>query len=175
MTICPDCGHNNIEGADSCEQCEAPLSEMYLHEPATAVERGLLEDRVNVLEPNEPIAVSPDTPVGDVLSLLVKKSIGCVLVVDDGEMVGIFSERDALIKLGTQFTELENRPVSEFMTKKVQGLDQGAKVAFAVQRMDLGSYRHIPIVDEDGHPTGLISARDILRYLTERMTAAGQA
>lgn len=175
MTICPDCGHNNIEGADSCEQCETPLSEMYLHEPATAVERGLLEDHVNVLDPNEPIAVPPDMHVSDVLSLLVENSIGCVLVVDGGEMVGIFSERDALLKLGTQFAELSNRPVAEFMTKKVQGLDQGAKVAFAVQRMDLGSYRHIPIADEDGHPTGLISARDILRYLTDKMTAAGEA
>ncbi len=175
MTICPDCGYDNIEGTDSCEQCETPLSEMYLHEPATAVERGLLEDHVNVLEPNEPIVVSPNTPVANVLSLLVEKRIGCVLVVDGGEVVGIFSERDALLKLGTQFADLSNHPVSEFMTKKVQGLDQGAKVAFAVQRMDLGSYRHIPIIDEDEHPTGLISARDILRYLTERMTATGQA
>lgn len=174
MTICPDCGHDNIEGVDVCAHCDSPICEMYLHEPATAVERGLLDDHVAVLEPKEPIAVSAETPVGEVLSLLVEKSIGCVLVEENGEMIGIFSERDALLKLNTQFAELANHPVSKFMTKKVQGLDQGAKVAFAVQRMDLGSYRHIPILDEDGRTTGIISARDILRYLTERMTAAGQ-
>lgn len=172
MTNCPDCGFDNIEGADTCEQCEAPLSDMYLHEPATAVERGLLEDHVDVLEPKAPVTVSPDTPAADVLSLMVEKGIGCVLVVDDGEMLGIFSERDALIKLNAQYAELGSQPVSQFMTKKVEGLDRGAKVAFAVHRMDLGSYRHIPILDENGHPAGIISARDILRYLTDRMTAA---
>lgn len=175
MTNCPDCGFDNIEGAEYCEQCEVSLSDMYLHEPATAVERGLLEDHVDVLKPNEPIVVTSDTPVADVISLLAEKDIGCVLVVDNAEIVGIFSERDALLKLGTRFAELGSQPVSEFMTQKVEGLDRGAKVAFAVHRMDLGSYRHIPIIDEDGHPTGLISARDILRYLTERMTAAGQS
>lgn len=174
MTTCPDCGYDNIEGAESCEQCEAPLSDMYLHEPATAVERGLLEDHIDVLEPKDPISVAPDAPVSDVLALMVEKGIGCVLVVDGGEMVGIFSERDALRKLNAQFAELGSHPVSEFMTNKVEGLARSAKVAFAVHRMDLGSYRHIPIVDEDGHPTGLISARDILNYLTERMTAAKQ-
>lgn len=172
MTICPDCGFDNIEGAEYCEQCGVSLSDMYLQEPVTAVERGLLEDHVEVLNPNEPIVVSSNTPVSDVLTLLVEKGIGCVLVVDKEEIVGIFSERDALLKLGTQIAELGSRPVSEFMTQNVEALDQGAKVAFAVHRMDLGSYRHIPIVDETGHPTGIISARDILRYLTERMTAS---
>lgn len=175
MTICPDCGFDNIEGAEYCEQCQVSLSDLYLHEPATAVERGLLEDHVDVLKPNEPIVVTSDTPAANVISLLAEKDIGCVLVVDNEEIVGIFSERDALLKLGTRFAELGSQPVSEFMTKKVQGLDQGAKVAFAVHRMDLGSYRHIPIIDADGHPTGIISARDILRYLTDRMTAAGQS
>ena len=45
-----------------------------------------------------------------------------------------------------------------------------AKIAFAVQRMDLGGYRHLPIVDREGQLSGIISVRDILEYLTERMS-----
>ncbi len=173
MTDCPFCGYENIEGEDVCEQCEQPLTDLYLHTPATAVERGLLKDRIRVLQPKSPITVAPNTPVRDVLQMLVEKRIGCVLVVDEGKkIVGIFSERDALMKLNEEAAELGDRPVSEYMTQSVETLDLAAKIAFAVQRMDLGSYRHIPIIDEDHQPIGIISARDILRYLTERMTAS---
>lgn len=170
MTTCPFCGFENIEGTDQCEQCETPLTDLHLQEPATAVERGLLADRIQVLAPRTPIAVTSDTPVRDVLRQLVDQSIGCILVVDGSVLVGIFSERDALMKLNVDSAKLVDRPVSEFMTKSVETLENNAKIAFAVQRMDLGSFRHIPIVDQDGNPRGIISARDILRYLTERMT-----
>ncbi len=169
---CPFCGHDNIEGVDTCAQCEQPLTDMYLHDPATAVERGLLKDRIAALDPKPPIVVSPKTPVGEVLRTLVDKSIGCVIVVEGGKVVGIFSERDALRKLNIDADSLSDQPVADFMTTPVETLDAGAKVAFAVQRMDQGSYRHIPIVDDDDEPLGIISARDILRYLTERMTTA---
>jgi CBS domain-containing protein len=58
------------------------------------------------------------------------------------------------------------------MTASPQTLDQDAKVAFAVQRMDLGGYRHIPIVDDEDRLVGTISVRDILAYLTEKMGRA---
>lgn len=170
MSVCPFCDYENIEGVDVCDRCQQPLTDSYLPTPVSAVERGLLKDRVDVLKPKSPIAVTPDTPVRDVLKLLVEKRIGCILVVDNGRIVGIFSERDALLKLNVQARELGDRPVKEFMTTSVDTLDPSAKIAFAVQRMDLGSYRHVPIVDERGVAVGVISARDILRYLTELMT-----
>ena len=167
MIVCPFCGHENIEGMDVCQQCEHSLTDLYLSEPATEVERGLLRDHVSVLKPKSPVVVSPDDSVADVLKTLVERRIGCVLVVKDKAIVGIFSERDALLKLNAEAGSLADRPVSEFMTTNVETLDSKAKVAFAVQRMDLGSYRHVPIVDEAGGPNGIISARDILRYVTE--------
>ena len=53
------------------------------------------------------------------------------------------------------------------MQPKVEALQTTAKIAFAVQRMDQGGYRHLPIVAQDGELTGVISVRDILRYLIE--------
>lgn len=168
MSLCPYCDHENIEGVDVCAQCEQPLTDEYLQDPETAVERGLLVDHLNLLEPRPPVVVASDAKTGDVMKMMVEKGIGCVLVVDDNQLKGIFSERDVLIKLNTEAAELADRPVSEFMTSKVDVLDNNAKIAFAVQRMDLGSYRHVPIIDSDMSPVGVISVRDILRYITKQ-------
>ena len=171
MILCPDCGFENIEGSDECQQCGQSLTTLHLAEPATDVERSLLDDRVGVLNPKLPVAVTPETPVGEVLQQLVAQSIGCVIVVENEELVGIFSERDALQKLNVDFAALREHPVSEYMTSDPQTLAADSKVAFAVQRMDLGSYRHVPIVDNQGRPVGIVSVRDILRYLADKMGA----
>ena len=172
MIPCPYCDHENIPGSDACEECGNSLSDLHIEEPATEVERHLLTDRIPVLQPKSPIAVAPDTPTGAVLKLLVDRRIGIVLIKDGEELVGVFSEHDALTRLGADISEVSDRPISDFMTSDPRTLQQSAKVAFAVQRMDLGGYRHLPIVDESGHPTGMISARDILQYLSDRMQEA---
>ncbi len=141
--------------------------------PATAVERALLEDHLDALAPKTAVTCSPDTTVGDVLKLMVEKSIGAVMVVDDGKYTGIFSERDVLLKLSSDSSEdYHSKPISEFMTQNPETLEITSKVAFAVQRMDLGGYRHVPVVDTEGKSAGVISVRDILRYLTDRMTSS---
>ena len=169
---CPYCDADVIEGADECEACGQPLTEFHLPKPATPVERALLTDRVHMLQGRQPLMVSPTMPVREVLRLLVDNKVGSVTVVEKGKLVGIFTERDALLKLGDKAQELAERPVSEFMTSQVQSLPPTAKIAFAVHRMDLGGYRHIPVVNDAGEPLGIFSVRDILTYLTRRMAAA---
>ena len=167
--ICPACGGENIDGVVDCATCSQPLSDFTLAEPATAVERSLLVDRVAVLSPKAAVHTPPETPVRDVLAMLVERGIGCVVVSNAGKPVGVFSERDALVKLGANAATLGDRPVSEFMTSAPETLEVGAKLAFALQRMDVGGYRHLPIVDDAGTLTGVISVRDILRYLAGKL------
>ncbi|MFV1968032.1 MAG: thiamine pyrophosphate-dependent enzyme [Pirellulaceae bacterium] len=174
-TVQPDDPIGVSESADA-DDAEADLDdEEDLPVPATEVERSLLADQIRVLEPKDPLAVPPDTPIRDVLKMLVENEIGCVLVVENGKPVGIFSERDALIKINHRASELGDRPVAEFMTANPESLEINSKVAFAVQRMDLGGYRHVPIVNEEHDLTGVISVRDILHYLTEKMAVAESA
>jgi CBS domain-containing protein len=170
MIICPYCSSENIEGTDLCEECGEPLTDSHLTPPSNEVEQGLLKDRVSVLSPKKPLTVKPTTPVGDVLKLMVDRRIGCIVVEEGGKPVGIFSERDALRKLNVDAATLSDHPVSEFMTPQPQTLVANAKIAYAVQRMDLGGYRHLPIVKDDGELVGIISARDIIGYLTDKMT-----
>jgi CBS domain-containing protein len=169
MTLCPYCGSQNIPGDDDCAQCGQPLDDAHLTPPTNEVERTLLRDRIHVLVPKAPITVAPAMPVGEVMRLMVQHRIGCVVVVDGDRPIGIFSERDALGKIGAAASQAAGRPVSDFMTPNPQSLVADAKIAFAVQRMDVGGYRHLPIVSDRGELIGIISARDILRHLTETM------
>lgn len=167
--ICPFCGATNIEGADTCDECKNSLVDLHLRPPATDIEESLLKDRVSDLQPKSPIAVAPDARVKDVLDTLVKNVIGCVFVVEDNEIVGVFTEQDALMRLSTDVAEFADRPVSEVMTPQVKSLAADAKIAFAVRMMDQGGYRHVPVVTSEGSFEGVISARDILRYLHDKL------
>lgn len=169
MILCPYCDAENIKGADVCERCGQALSEQYLSSPANYVERALLKDRISDLNPKVPIVVSPTMSVDEVIKLMVHRNIGCVFVVHNDRFQGVFTERDVLTRIAPRIDEVRNRPISEFATANPHELDGDAKIAFAVRMMDLGGYRHVPIVDAEGRPSGVISVRDILRYLTDCM------
>ncbi|QDU30891.1 inosine 5'-monophosphate dehydrogenase [Anatilimnocola aggregata] len=166
---CPYCDHPVIEGADHCDECGLPLDDTSLPEPANAVELALLTDRVSLFEGRRPLLISPSLPVREAIRLLALNNIGCMLVVEKGELVGIFTERDVLLKVGEDLATSGEKPVSQFMTANVQSLPVTAKVAFALHRMDLGGYRHVPIVNEHGRPVGIFSLREMLRYLTRTL------
>ena len=168
--LCLNCNAENIEGVDTCEQCGQSLSELSRPVRATAVERALLKDRIVDLPTTEPpISVAPSEKIGVVLDLLVDNRVGCAIVIENQEIVGIFSERDVLMRINDEIDQLRDHPISEFMTPNPRVLESTARIAYAVQRMDQGGYRHIPIVDGDGSLTGIISVRDILRYLADKL------
>lgn len=165
MRICPDCGFENIEGADSCEKCHQPLSSLSKPRPASRLEWCVMKNRIEDLVPREPFVVSAANPVGQVLRQMVARSIGSVVVMENRQVAGIFTERDALYRLNDQAADLADRPVSEFMSSPVETVGMNDRVAFALHKMDLGGYRHLPVVDQQGRITGIISVRDILNHI----------
>jgi CBS domain-containing protein len=165
MAICPDCGHENIDGVDQCEKCHQSLSSLTRPRPTTSVERIVMKDRIESLAPREPLVVGPDTTVRRVLEQFVGRSVGCAVIVADREVVGIFTERDVLDRLNVEAGSLSDRPISQFMTSPVETVGLHDPVAFALHKMDLGGYRHLPVMSE-GRIAGYISVRDILTHLT---------
>jgi predicted transcriptional regulator len=177
MVICPFCKEENIDGADECEQCQQPLG--FLSKPRTSstIEHSLIKDRVYMLAPRKPLGVEATTPVGEVLRLMVSRAIGCIVVNENEQMVGIFTERDALLRLNVNAALHATRPVREFMTSSPDTIEADAPIAFALHKMDVGGYRHIPVmsgpVASGGKVSGIISVRDILRYITEDLMSLG--
>ncbi len=113
------------------------------------------------------ITVEIDTTVQDAVHLMQTKRIGCVLVTSHNKLLGIFTERDVLKKiLGAAF-DLRSTPITEVMTTNPQALNEDDTIAYALNFMDLGGYRHIPLVNDNFEPVGLVSVKDIVSYLVE--------
>jgi CBS domain-containing protein len=162
---CPLCGCDNLDGVDVCEACNGSLA----GELPDNLRRTPLEDRItrtplSALKPHWPMTVAPSDTVGEVIALLARRNIGCALVVQDEKLVGIFTERDALMKIGDSLDAVGPLPVRHFMTPAPETLLLTDPIAFALNRMAVGGYRHIPLV-QDGKPAGIISVRDVLAYL----------
>src|SRR6516165_827524 len=102
--ICPNCGHDNLPGSEECSRCLQDLTQLDLPIAQNQVERSLMEDHVRVLQPHAPITIGPATPTGDAIRLMLSKNIGALLVVGDkGELLGIFSERDLMRRVASNF------------------------------------------------------------------------
>lgn len=165
MIICPSCGHENIEGTDTCEDCMHSLTSIKNESAQIKAGKRLLGPQISVLDPHEPVCVPPTATVGDVLKVLYDQKIGCVIVAEDLKPLGIFSERDAMLRLGADYSGKLKEPITQYMTANPESLEMTDKIAFAVHRMDLGGFRHVPITT-DGKVVGMISVRDILRFLS---------
>jgi CBS domain-containing protein len=165
MFPCPDCGHENIDGEDFCEKCQQPLGSGSRPRPSSSLERSIVRDAIRRLVPREPLLIDPATTVNEALRRLVDRRIGCAIVVSGHRVVGIFTERDAVARIDFDRPDWASRPVAEVMTQSVETLELDDRIAFALQKMDIGGYRHIPILRK-GRVTGVVSVRHILEYVT---------
>lgn len=162
---CPVCRHDNFEGVDSCENCNADLANS-TQPTGGEIESKLLTDALKQLEPSQPITVSPRAAVADAIKIMADKGVGCVLVAEGDKLLGVFTERDVLRKVAHRCAEVWKNPVSEFMTADPESLAGDAPIGFAVNLMAVGGYRHVPIIEND-KLTGIISIRDVMSYMSK--------
>jgi len=163
---CPDCGHENLDGADGCEHCGQDLSSLDIPRGRDGLQRRIMETPLRDLNPAEALTVPPAEPIARVIALMQTHGYGSVLVVEGERLVGIFTERDVLNRLTGRKLDLDRTPVSRVMTRDPKVLREDDTLAFAMHRMAVGSFRHIPIVRE-GKPPAFVSVRGVLRYLHE--------
>jgi CBS domain-containing protein len=125
----------------------------------------MLKAPVGVLEPRSPIVVEPQTAVLEAVALMQEERIGCVLVTRGNRLKGIFTERDVLRSVVGRGVDPAKTPVRKLMTPNPEYLRINDSIAHALNKMSVGGYRHIPIVDKSIAPVGVISVRDIVNYL----------
>ena len=179
--ICPFCDCDNIAGVEQCARCHADLTNLEDGERAPDIERDLLHRPLGELVVRDYLEVSPDTFVRETIRQMNEGGYHCAIVTSDGHVVGIFTERDILNNIADRFEQRADDPVINYMTANVETLGKDDPAAFALNRMMVGGFRHIP-VEEDGKLIGVVSVRDILGYLADhfddvldrRSTVAGR-
>lgn len=164
--ICPNCGHDNLPGSEECTSCLQDLTQLDLPIAQDHVERSLMEDTVRILRPSTPVTIAPTSSAREAVDLMISKDLGALLVIDGGgKLLGILSERDLLTKVAGLEESLEALDVQDIMTPNPETVTADDTLAFAVHKMDVGGYRHLPVVSK-GRPSGVISVRDMLRHIT---------
>ena len=127
----------------------------------------VFDEPIKVLCKTPAITVPRTTTIGEAVKLMQERKKGALLVVENSKLVGIFTERDFLKKVGVEADKWKSRPVEDLMTPNPESLTLNDEVKFVINRMHVGGYRHVPIVNEQGEPLHLISLRDMLGFLLD--------
>jgi len=159
---CPVCGFDNLTGTEVCDNCGADLAGHDTPQPALSFHGRLLGEHLDELGAPPPLTVDPETPVSVAIARMQDAESDCVLVTVDGRLVGIFTDRDAVVKAAGR--RLDSFDVRDFMTPDPVVLRADETLAVAINKMAVGGFRHIPIVEGD-RPVGLVAARDVFRHL----------
>lgn len=125
-----------------------------------------LQKCTNVLNPKSPVCVKQSESVDSVMRLLRKNAIGCVLITaESSKLLGIFGERDFMLKVYGSQLDLSQTPVSEFMTPDPVVITPDTRIAYALTLMSHLGFRHLPVVSDDNRPISIVSIKDIVDYL----------
>jgi CBS domain-containing protein len=109
------------------------------------------------------LSVEPGTKLSAAIRILGERKIGAVLVMSQGKVDGILSERDIVRVLAERGAKVLDEPVNEVMTRKVVSCRQSDTVGGIMEMMTIGKFRHLPVV-EDGQVVGLISIGDVVKW-----------
>jgi CBS domain-containing protein len=115
----------------------------------------------SIIEDQKPVTASAEITVAAAARLMKERRIGALLVVHDGRLAGIFTERDALFRVVAEGRDPAKTRVADVMTANPRTIKPDRPFGHALHLMYEGGFRHVPVVD-NGRPVGVVSARDAL-------------
>lgn len=117
------------------------------------------------------LTASPSDSVYDCIERMAEQEIGSIVVVEDDEITGIFTERDYMRKVELEGRRAQDTPVQTVMTEDVETVTPGRSLDDCVDQMQTLRCRHLPVVDPQGRLTDMISMRDCMQQLKEAATS----
>jgi CBS domain-containing protein len=160
--ICPVCRFGNFPGDDTCANCGADLWNADTPQGITTFRGNLLGLHLDELGAPAPHLIDVGASIDEAVRLMQGDGVDCLLVTEDGALVGIFTDRDAILKVAGRPSA--GRTIRKVMTPDPVILRSGDPVAVAIHKMAVGGFRHVPFV-QGGVPVGVVSARDVFRHL----------
>ena len=132
-----------------------------------SIEQDLSAEKVSHLDLTSFAQVPSGTPILEVLSIMRDQQLSAVLVTEQDRLVGIFTERDVLSRVADEPSTWK-LPVDDMMTASPQTVSPDAMVQEALQLMNAGHYRNVPVVDPDGRVVGNLSQYSVVKFLTDQ-------
>ena len=166
IIVCPACRTENIEGADLCQNCMADLHAIGIADAFQAPSESDLSLPLSSLRLSRARTATPQTSVRDAITVMRDDPTGAVVVVNNGVIAGIFTDRDVLKRVAGRPETLE-QPISTVMTADPVLLDEAAAIAVALNKMGVGGFRHIPVT-RDGALLAIVTGRDVMSWLIGR-------
>ena len=149
--ICPVCGFENLTGAEVCDNCGADLAGTGIPQPALTFHGRLARRAPRRARRAPAVDGQPGRRRVDVaIAKMHEAEVDCVLVTVDDRLVGIFTDRDAVVKAAGK--RLDAFKVRDFMTPDPVVLRHDDPIAIAIHKMAVGGFRHIPIIEAGGRP-----------------------
>lgn len=127
----------------------------------------LCSQTIATLPQRTPICLSPTDSLETAINLMKTQERGAVLVIENKRLQGIFTERDVLNRVMGKTLDLTHENLADYMTPNPETLTPQDTVGFVLNRMTVGGYRRVPIVNAQGEPCGMVSVKDILRYIVD--------
>lgn len=129
----------------------------------------LVREPLSAVPVREPIVLPASANVTDAMRAMQREHRGCVIVTDDGtresKLLGIFTERDVLLRIVDRGKNPATLPIGEVMTPEPDCLSVDSTVAHALNKMSVGGFRHVPVVDQEHRPAFVVSVRDVVEFL----------
>ena len=126
-----------------------------------------IQDPISKMMMANPLTVELGTNLRHVLDQMQAHSQNCALIVDDGVLTGILTERDILLKITGKGFDFDVSVVNEFMSPNPETLTPEDSLAYALNKMHIGGFRNVPIVDDEHYPVGIIGITDIVSIIAD--------
>ncbi len=132
-----------------------------------AMSKGIsIEDPIKDLNMTPVLRANENISLKEAIKLLDENNIGCIIADDKaGKAVGIFTERDVLKRVVAKGIDLDKATLKEHMTPDPETLNESDPIAFALNKMSAGSYRHIPVRQGD-NVRFILSVKDIVDHIS---------
>ncbi len=166
-SVCPACHFKNFPGEERCTQCLHSLMQRELPKPRKedAYQNAMMTAPIEVLITGNDLLVANKTDsVKKVSEVLSKEKKDAVLIYEKKKLVGIVSVRDLLKKASGGTFDVDS-PVGNVMTPWPEAVGLKDPIAFAVNKMAMGGFRHVPVLAANGAPVTIVSIKDVLNYL----------
>ncbi|MEM9354345.1 MAG: CBS domain-containing protein [Planctomycetota bacterium] len=146
-----------------------PLENYDPPEYSDALEKALAEEPVSSIRSWPVSTVGPGVTAGEAVRVMSEGDAACLLVVEDGELVGTFSVRDVLNSVSEDFESSREKPLREVMTKSPTFVYDSDASGAALSVMAVTGFRHVPVLDSDETVRGIINPQRVTDFLLKHI------